>query len=220
MLIFLLSQPNLRAHRISDSLQLSIFILPTENDSSYELDVLEHLSSAGLRSNAKAQKVIPCVPLVGIVPMNEEWTVVLVERWEVLDVSRFERAELQGLFEDIVGVGLFSFFRSSRLDCLLAFNNRPSPSSTRNTSLTSLSPLTPSSAPLFLPSSTPPSGTTTPSPPSTNRIKGIVSQLRRARRSLSRRRELSRPLRDGGRRSLVREGGSSLRWWICGGWGG
>ncbi|SCV70303.1 BQ2448_1697 [Microbotryum intermedium] len=67
-----------QAVRTSDALELSLSIIPTDSD---ELDIIELLSTPGARSNAAAQKVIPLVPVVGIVPFNEEWTAILFERW-------------------------------------------------------------------------------------------------------------------------------------------
>lgn len=216
-LISSLSQPNLFAHRISDSLPLSVFIIPTDDDSSYELDVLEHLSSAGLRSKAKTMKTIPCVPLVGIVPMNEEWTAVLVERWEELGPSRIEGVEFQGLVEDIVGVSsapLVHFHDILTLILLL----RPSLSCTRNTSPTSPFPLAPSFVhPMHSPSPLN-HDTTTLSPPSTSRIKEMALRLPRERRSSSRRRGSRRPPRDGKRRSSSLVEGSILKVWTYGEW--
>jgi len=37
--------------------------------------------------------------------MNEEWTAVLVERWDVLDETRLKPTELKGALVDLVGVG-------------------------------------------------------------------------------------------------------------------
>ncbi|KDE07425.1 hypothetical protein MVLG_02292 [Microbotryum lychnidis-dioicae p1A1 Lamole] len=70
-----------QAVRTSDNLELSLSIIPTDSD---ELDIIELLSTPGARSNATAQKVIPLVPVVGIVPFNEEWTAILFERWDPL----------------------------------------------------------------------------------------------------------------------------------------
>lgn len=69
------------ATRVSDSLPLSLFFTPVD-DASFELDVLELLSTPGVRSQATAQGVVPQVPLVALAPMSAEWTACLTERWD------------------------------------------------------------------------------------------------------------------------------------------
>lgn len=65
--------------------------------------MLEHLSSPGFKSTAREVK--PCVPVVGIVPLNEEWTAVLSERWHPADPVRVvEEGEAELLVRDLVDV--------------------------------------------------------------------------------------------------------------------
>ena len=94
-------QRSIKATRISDSLPLHLKLVPID-ESSYELDVLEHLSSSSVRSNASSQRIIATVPLVGLVPLSEEWTAVLTERWEpVLSVSA---TDFPGFAKDVAAV--------------------------------------------------------------------------------------------------------------------
>lgn len=94
-------QRSIKATRISDSLPLHLKLVPID-ESSYELDVLEHLSSSSVRSNASSQRIIATVPLVGLVPLSEDWTAVLTERWEpVLSVSA---TDFPGFAKDVAAV--------------------------------------------------------------------------------------------------------------------
>ncbi|GAA6022409.1 hypothetical protein JCM10207_004757 [Rhodosporidiobolus poonsookiae] len=71
------------ASRLSDSLPLDLLFLPADADSSYELDILEHLSLPSTRAQARrfldpGSRVLQ--PLVALVPLSVEWTAVLAER--------------------------------------------------------------------------------------------------------------------------------------------
>ena len=78
--------------RLSDGLKLHLALVPID-DVSYELDVVEHLASAGVRSAARAHGVLAAVPTVGIIPICEDWTAVLTERWEPLGNTGVDRSK-------------------------------------------------------------------------------------------------------------------------------
>ncbi|KAK4706023.1 hypothetical protein P7C70_g175, partial [Phenoliferia sp. Uapishka_3] len=101
---------NIPAVRESDSLALHLQLVPID-DISYELDVLEHLASAGVRSSAKSHGILATVPTIGIVPLSEEWTAVLTERWEALDCV--EPASFPTFAKDIIGS--VSFLHSNHI---------------------------------------------------------------------------------------------------------
>ncbi|KAI5479300.1 hypothetical protein MNV49_003818 [Pseudohyphozyma bogoriensis] len=89
------------ARRESDSLPLYLHVVPVD-DVSFELDVLEYLAGAGLKTNAKAHGVVALVPVVGLVPLSEDWTAVLTERWDA--PSSVPAAEFAKFAIDIVGL--------------------------------------------------------------------------------------------------------------------
>ncbi|KAL8277241.1 hypothetical protein RQP46_010310 [Phenoliferia psychrophenolica] len=98
------------ATRQSDNLKLFLRLVPID-DISYELDVVEHLASAGVRSAARAHGVIAAVPTVGIIPVSEDWTAVFTERWSPL--ASVDRAAFPTFARDVVGA--VSFLHSNHI---------------------------------------------------------------------------------------------------------
>lgn len=97
-----------QAERVSDSLPLHLHLVPI-NDESWELDVVEYISSAGIRTKSQAQGVLACLPVVAIVAVSEDWTAVLVERWE----SPSSIANFGSFAKDVASVSLFVLSLSS-----------------------------------------------------------------------------------------------------------
>ncbi|GAA5933789.1 hypothetical protein JCM10213_008596 [Rhodosporidiobolus nylandii] len=97
------------ASRLSDGLYLSVLFLPCDSDSSYEVDILEHLSLPTSRTSA--HKYLDgggaaVQPLVGIVPLSTEWTAVMTERWQPWD-GKAQPEEVEQFAKDIVGAVTF-----------------------------------------------------------------------------------------------------------------
>ncbi|GAA5866243.1 hypothetical protein JCM1840_004053 [Sporobolomyces johnsonii] len=89
------------AHRLSDALPLSLLILHVESPA---LDILEQLSlRPPPRTRTSKRKGAPVVqPVVGIVPLSQEWVAVLADaRWESWDGS-FAAGEGEGVVRGFV----------------------------------------------------------------------------------------------------------------------
>lgn len=98
---------DIKASRISDRLPLSIRLVPV--DEGYEeLDIIEHLSSSSIRSNATALGVIAMVPLVGFVPLSENWTAVVSESWDDVALNKLNPSDFPVFVKDVVGVSIDS----------------------------------------------------------------------------------------------------------------
>ncbi|KAM0751226.1 hypothetical protein T439DRAFT_374092 [Meredithblackwellia eburnea MCA 4105] len=95
----------LPCRRTSDSFPLHLHLVPTDSDT---LDILEHLSSPSIRSSARGKGLVPSVPVVGIVPLNAEWTAVVSERWDSVTGEDMRKVgDVGALLKDLTGALAF-----------------------------------------------------------------------------------------------------------------
>lgn len=94
--------------RRSDRLLLHLHLVPADDGASDELDVIERLGSLSLRTQARVHGSVAIVPVIGLVPLSEQWTAVLSERYSTLaEATKLSPDSFAALAKDITAAVAF-----------------------------------------------------------------------------------------------------------------